>query len=206
MKTLDEVYGRCKIDDITGCWIWDGAVSGGFPRVYGPDWAMTQARLDAALDVAFASHWESAKTKAAIVEAMEPAMLSQPGRRAVWQMATGKIIPNGWRVFGTCLHDHCLNPKHMDCGTGADIGKFTAKVGRFKNQPNRILANRKIGMKRSRLTEDLFNEILLSPETGVQIKARTGVSRTIISKVRTGGMMVYRPARGLFSGLGARNA
>jgi len=204
VKTLDEVYGRCKIDDITGCWIWDGALSAGFPRVYGPDWATTRDRLDAALEVAFSSHWESAKTKAAILQATEPAMLSQPGRRAVWQMATGKPIPDGWRVYGKCLHDHCLNPDHMDCGTGADIGKFTAKVGRFKNQPNRILANRLIGLKRTTVTQDRFDEILLSEESGVQISARTGISRTIISKIRTGGMMVHKPAGGLFAGLGAR--
>lgn len=204
MRTLDEIYGRCKIDDITGCWVWDGAQSDGFPRVYGPDWERTRDRLDAALEVAFASHWESAKTKEAIVEAMDPAMLSQPGRRAVWQMATGKPIPNGWRVYGKCEHDLCLNTDHMGCGTGAELGRFTAKIGRFKNQPNRIMANRLIGLKRTTITPERFDEILLSEETGVQISARTGVSRSIVSKIRTGGMMVHRPAGGLFSGLGAR--
>ena len=204
MKTLDEVYGRCRIDEITGCWVWGGALSCGFPRVYGPDWAATRERMDAALEIAFASHWESAKTKGAILEAMEPALVSQPGRRAVWQMVTGKPIPNGWRVYGKCLNDHCLNFDHMSCGTVAEIGKFTAKVGRFKNQPNRILANRRIGLKRTTVTQERFDEILLSEESGVQISARTGISRTIVSKIRTGGMMVHRPAGGLFAGLGAR--
>lgn len=206
MRQLEEVFGRCKVDDITACWVWSGAVSGGFPRVYGPDWGCTEERLNARVDAALETSHQHSKIKAAILEALDPVMVSQPGRRAVWQLHTGKAIPAGHRVFGTCLNDQCLNPAHMRCGTGADIGRFTAKVGRFKNQPNRILANRKIGLQRTTLTEELFNEILLSPETGVQIKARTGVSRTIISKVRTGGMMVYRPAGGLFSGLGARNA
>lgn len=187
MRTLDEILGRCKVDDITGCWIWSGAVSNGFPRVYGPDWAATIARLDAKLDAAFESPHQHSKIKKALIEAMEPVMDSQPGRRATWQMHSGKPIPSGWRIFGTCLNDLCLNPNHMRCGTGADLGRFTAKVGRFKNQPNRILANRKIGLQRTTLTEDLFNEILLSTETGVELTARTGISRSIVSKVRTGG-------------------
>lgn len=204
MRTLNEVYDRCRIDDITGCWVWTGAVSDGLPRVYGPDWAATITRLDAALETAFGDARESAKIKAALLQATDPVMLSQPGRRAVWQMASGKPIPNGWRVFGTCRNHHCLNPDHADCGTGADLGKFTAKVGRFKNQPNRIIANRRIGLQRTTVTQELFDEILLSDEKGTEVSARTGISRTIVSKIRTGAPMVYRPAGGLFSGLGAR--
>lgn len=204
MKTLDEVYGRCRIDDITGCWKWTGAVSGGFPRVYGPDWALTRERFEAALDAAFGSPREDAKIKAAIVQAMGGAMLSQPGRRAVWQMATGKPIPNGWRVYGTCPVDECLNPDHQACGTGADQGRYVAKIGLFKNQPNRILANRRTALKRTTVKKEVFDEILLSEEKGTEISARTGLSRTIVSKIRTGAAMAHRSAGGLFSGLGAR--
>jgi hypothetical protein len=204
VRTLDEVYGRCRIDDITGCWQWSGAVSGGFPRVYGPDWEATQARFEGAIAAAFESKWENAKVKAAIADAMEPVLLSQPGRRAVWQMASGKPIPNGWRVFGTCPNDLCLNPDHQSCGTAVDQGRFAAKIGRFKNQPNRILANRRTALKRTTVMKEVFDEILLSEERGVDIAARTGLSRTIVSKIRTGAPMVHRPAGGLFTGLGAR--
>lgn len=36
MRTIDEVMGRCRIDD-DGCWIWTGAMSKGLPKVYAPD-------------------------------------------------------------------------------------------------------------------------------------------------------------------------
>lgn len=204
MKTLDEVHGDCRVDDITGCWHWTGAFSANLPRIYAPDWAATRDRFEAAIDEAFDSGWENAKIKAAILQVSDPVMTSQPGRRAVWNLAGGKPIPNGWRVYGTCLDDACVSPDHMQCGTGAEMGKFTTKVGRFKNQPNRIRANRKTNLKRSTLTAELANEILMSDETGVEITARTGISRSIVSKIRTGGLMVHKPANGLFSGLGGR--
>lgn len=36
MRTLDEVKGRCRIDD-DGCWIWTGALGAGVPRIYAPN-------------------------------------------------------------------------------------------------------------------------------------------------------------------------
>lgn len=36
MRTIDEVMGRCRIDD-EGCWIWTGAMSKGLPKIYAPD-------------------------------------------------------------------------------------------------------------------------------------------------------------------------
>ncbi len=35
MRTLEEVKGRCRIDD-DGCWIWTGATAKGAPRIYAP--------------------------------------------------------------------------------------------------------------------------------------------------------------------------
>lgn len=206
MKTLDEIHGDCRVDDITGCWHWAGAFSGTLPRIYAPDWAATRDRFEAALSAAFESGWESAKIKAAIVQVLDPVMTSQPGRRAVWNIATGKPIPNGWRVYGTCMDDACVSLDHMRCGSAVELGRFTVKTGRFRNQPNRIAANRITNLKRSSLTTELVDQILLSEETGVEIAARTGLGRTVISKVRTGAQVVHRAAGGLFAGLGARNA
>ncbi len=36
IRTLDDVRDRCRIDDITGCWIWGGAVAEGSPVTYLP--------------------------------------------------------------------------------------------------------------------------------------------------------------------------
>lgn len=35
MKTIDEIKGRCRIDEFTGCWNWAGAMVGGkSPRIW----------------------------------------------------------------------------------------------------------------------------------------------------------------------------
>jgi uncharacterized membrane protein (DUF4010 family) len=65
----------------------------------------------------------------------------------------------------------------------------------------RIVANRKIGKKRSVLTNELIAEIRSSPETGSQLVARLGIGRSTISKVRTGQATSFAPVGGIFTGL-----
>lgn len=202
MKTLDEVRARCEIEEETGCWSWTGALSCGIPRIYAPDLAATERRLSAALKSAFESARPGRLVKAALLQAMDPIMEAQAGRRAVWQMATGKSIKDGHIAYTTCLNGMCVNPDHIACGTGAELGRFTAKVGRYKGQPARILANYRIGRQRSTLKPEHYVEIQLSPESGLAIGARLGYSRSVVSKVRRGHPMVHRPRGALFMGLG----
>lgn len=203
MKTIEEVRDRCRVDEITGCWVWTGAMSGGIPRIYAPDLLATERRLDAALQEAFAMKRPTARIKVAILQAMDPIMESQAGRRAVWQMAKGRGVQDGYQVFNTCLNELCVNPAHMRCGTGLEVGRFTAKVGRYKGQPARMLANRRIARKRTSVTPEHAREFLLSPETGLEIAARLGYSRTIVSKYRAGHATAHSTIGSLFPGLGA---
>lgn len=127
-------------------------------------------------------------------------MRTQCGTRAVWHCITGKAIAKGYRVFGTCEHKQCINPAHLICVTSTKFGSLQAAKGVLKGNTARILANRAIGRARTKLTPDLVFEIQTSEETGLELAARLGISKSVISKVRTTGMPSI-PAAGMFSGL-----
>lgn len=201
MRTLDEVRARCEVEEITGCWVWTGARSSDIPRIYAPDLYATEQRLNAALAIAFQSPRPRAKIIAALVQAMDPVMEAQTGRRATWQMAHGKGVKDGLIVYNTCRNEQCVNPSHARCGTGAEWGRFTTKTGKHKGQLARILANRRIALARTTVKPEHVQEILLSPETGLAIGARLGYSRTIVSKYRAGHPVAHRPVGSLFVGL-----
>jgi hypothetical protein len=171
MKTLDEIHGRCVPDSITGCKVWRGHCDKYGPRIYAPDLSDGGA------------------------------MKVQYGRRAVYQLATGQALASGWRVFGTCGNAACLEFGHMQACTPAERGLEVAEIGSQKGKMTRIVANRLIGQRRSKLTPDLIAEISASTETGLALAARLGLGRTTISKVRKGQALSFMPVGGLFSGL-----
>ena len=169
--TLDDIKARCFITD-EGCWEWRGASSEGVPRIYAPNHQKEGSPME-----------------------------SQVGRRAVWHVRTGKAIPKGHRVFGTCENAACLNPEHAKCGTTSELGALTKKLGRFKNKPARIAASRISGRKRSHLTPELIAEIQASEETGVAIAQRLNLGREVVSRARRGKIKAFQPIGGMFSGL-----
>ena len=170
--TSDQLKDRCRVDEITGCWMWAGALSEGkYPRVW-------QA--------------ESGKMKA------------MPGRRAAW-LATGKTIPNGWRVYGTCDSLQCVNPAHVACGPVAEFGAQTRAKGSQRGNVRRIAANRATGRKRATLTPEQIAEIQGSAKTGQALAAEYGVSQQTISKARRGMATCHQAIGGMFSGLMAAN-
>lgn len=168
---LEDVKARCFISD-NGCWEWRGGLSDGkWPRVHAPD------------------HTKPGSPKT-----------PQTGRRAVWHLLTGKPIPTGWRVYGTCPCAVCLNPEHMSCGTTAKLGKHSAKIGRFKNSPARVAANRKTGRLRSALSPETIAEIQDSSELNKVWAERLGVSPQTISRAKLGKMLAFQTAHP-FAGL-----
>lgn len=170
MKTLEEVKGRCFIDE-EGHWIWRGAKhckTG--PRIYAP--VLPDGQME-----------------------------SQPGRRAVWQMAKGLPINKGWRVYGRCDEPMCVNPEHIACGPSDSVGRHIAKTGKFKGQPKRIAANRAIGRKRASYTPEQLAEVRASDESGSALVARLGLGRGVISRLKLGTAVAFEPVGGLFSGL-----
>lgn len=174
MKTLAEVRANCTIED--GHWLWNGGAkkhTGGRPVIYAPD--ITQGGK----------------------------MVSQPGLRAVYHLATGKVIPAGHRVYGLCDELLCVNPKCIGCMSEVDWGARQARLGTQRGLTKRILANRAIGRARAKLTPEIVREIQQSTKTGRVLAAEFGLGTATVSRAKRGECCVFQSAN-MFSGLGAR--
>jgi hypothetical protein len=169
---LEHIRQRCRIDEDTKCWIWVGALSDGkWPRIHSPNHSKPGSPME-----------------------------TQTGRRAVWQLSTGKAIPKGHRVYGTCRCDTCLNPGHMKCGPAAEWGKYKAEIGLHKTMRH-VIGARKVGRAASVLTDETYAEILSSSEPGLHIAKRLGICRQVVSRARTGKLVSFKPVGGAFAGL-----
>lgn len=170
MRTLAEVRDRCRIDELTGCWVWTGARSAGLPRIYAPN--------------------------------ADGRMQGIPARRALWLMLNpGKVLPAGWRVWGTCDCVLCVNPEHARAGDAKAWGRHTSRSGKLLGDITRKVKARQSSQARSVLTPELIAQIQASSETGEQLAARLGVARSTISRARCGQVVCFEPVGGLFSGL-----
>lgn len=158
MSTLQNIKDRCYVDDISGCWLWRGGLSDDkHPRIYAPNLSK-----GGAMDV-------------------------QTGARAVWQAHTGKPIPKGHRVYHKGCADHgCVNWEHLACGPTADWGRELTRKGCWKNQPKRMAANQAISRARSTVTTDQAAQVLRSNATGRVLSQETGLSVSLISRIRRG--------------------
>lgn len=174
---MDDIKGRCRIDELTGCWLWVGAKSEGWPRIWAPD---------------HTNHGGELRT--------------QTGRRAAWHVKTGKPIPAGWRVFGTCQARNCVNPAHMVCEPVSVQGQKVAASGKLKGNIARITANRKTGRTRAGLDAETRNAVRESEESGLVLAGRLGCSPQTISRIRNRRDMAFQPVGGMFTGLMARAA
>lgn len=172
--TLDDIKDRCVITE-TGCWHWKGALSNGkWPRIWAPN------------------HTKEGSP-----------MTAQPGRRAVWHVKTGKPIPDGHRVYGTCTDPKCMNPEHMACGPTSECGAHMTATGRHKTVA-RTIANRENGGVRSSLNAELVAHIQTSTKTGRALAEELNIAESVVSRARNGRIVFFRPLGGPFSGLGAR--
>ena len=177
MRTIEEVKGFCRVDDITGCWVWAGAIDRGVPKIYAPDWS-----------------------------AHNGAMKTQTGQRAVWHITNRRFIPKGWRVYSTCRTACCLNPQHLKAASNAQWGRDRAATGELKGNIKVRTHVRKLGQARSELTHETYIEVMTSTEKGVDIAKRLGITESTVSKARTGVLVCFQPLSGMFTQLvgGAR--
>lgn len=44
LLTVEQLKARCTVDPATHCWLWQGATSGGLPRIHTLDYARTEKR------------------------------------------------------------------------------------------------------------------------------------------------------------------
>lgn len=171
---MNNIKGRCRIDEITGCWIWMGALSNGYPRIYAPDFTRNA----------------------------DGAPMPQNGTRAIWHVRTGKAIPKGHRVYHAACHDpRCVNPDHLQCGPTHIMGKKLSESGILQNRITRIKANRAIGRARSKVNPEMARYIVSSSKTGQLLAQELNISRSIISRVRRGTLVSVLSIGNPFGGL-----
>lgn len=126
---------------------------------------------------------------------------TMPGRAVTWQLSTGKPIPGKWRVFATCDEKLCVSPEHGQAMRVSEWGRQLAAAGTLKGRIKRVLANRRMGQRRSRLTPDAVQQLRNAPRGQVLPTARSlGIGRTAAYRVRTG-PSCYDSVGGMFSQL-----
>lgn len=129
-------------------------------------------------------------------------MRVQPGARAAYHCATGKAIPEGKTVMGTCGVDLCVNPACSKRFARAEAGKHVTATGLTRGRLNRIISARVVGRACAKITPEIIEVIRMSPDTGRALAKQFNLSRSTVSRVRRGATPSFQPV-GLFSGLGA---
>lgn len=102
--------------------------------------------------------------------------VSDYAHRLSWEMHRGGI-PDGMFVCHKCDTPRCVNPDHLFLGTHTENMTDMAVKGRA------LAGERGTSAK---LTEDQVRYVLMSPESGVTVAAKLGVSTSAISLIRTG--------------------
>lgn len=59
--------------------------------------------------------------------------------RAAWEAVNGPV-PGGRFVYHRCEHNHCINPKHLGCGTRADQMAAASKLGKLSSGLRHVMA------------------------------------------------------------------
>lgn len=112
VRTFEDIRLRCRVDEITGCWLWSLSMSGGetpkawiCPGVFG----------------------EKPRT--------------MPAAKASW-LLSGRKIEEGhvvWRV--ACTDARCVNPQHCIALPRAEMRRACGLRGREKGKPERAVQN-----------------------------------------------------------------
>lgn len=118
VRTLEDLRDRCRIDDITGCWIWSLCCA--MPR--GCPTPLTHLR-------------------AGLVGNDRDANI--PAARAAWLLAGNKLKPGQLVWRHACKAGLCINPEHCRAGTRREMHAAIADSGRNKGSPIRAVINAK---------------------------------------------------------------
>lgn len=164
IRNASDVLRRCQIDKATGCWIWQGATIG------------------------------SNRTPAIwTFDAEKGEKRTMSGPRAVWTLVFGAPPVGGKMVYRRCCTNLCLNPRHLDTGTKADIGEHLRRVGLLRGKPLapgsarnylRLLEAR--GMRPT--PPELVRAVKSAPKevTGKALALTLGLTESTVSAIRTG--------------------
>lgn len=156
IRELEDIRGRCVIDDETGCWHWRGAVAANTTKSICP--------------VA----WSPALGKVVSV------------LRQVYEFAHPEASMIGRMVWRSCASQDCCNPKHLLMGTRKQWGEWITKNGKRKGDPLASARNRKARLDSGDaiLNMELAQWARESTQTGRDVAHALGVSATTISRAR----------------------
>ena len=99
--------------------------------------------------------------------------------RFAYQWFTGED-PNDFHVCHRCDNPSCVNPDHLFLGTRKDNMQDASAKGRMRNGGRQGTAN-----AAARITEDDVKAIRSAVGLQKEIAERFGVSRMIVSKIKT---------------------
>jgi len=179
--TLDDVKDRCKVDDLTGCWIWGMSSAGGEnPRVHVPKNVIIGFERGGALSAA----------------------------RVTWLMSNKRGIPIDFVVWRKCDTPGCINPAHRIAGSRAQMCMWYGEQGAWRGDPLRSVINRKNTLSQA-LTQEAVRcaeGLIAEGRSSAEIAAEMRVHVSTISRIRSGQHMHQRAIIGssVFSMVAAR--
>lgn len=160
IRTLEDLGGRCVIDDITDCWVFQvDRRSKIRPEGWGANvWLPEQKRTDTL-------------------------------QRAAWYLA-GRPMGRSrdWTVWRKCHNEMCCNPGHLMAGPRRLFGKWVKSTGKWRGDPARAATNRriKIATGQAKINQELAGWIRQSKQSGVEVAHALDVSPHCVSRVRSG--------------------
>lgn len=157
VQTLEHVLDRCHVD-IDGCWLW----------------RLGTMHKGGVIPMINISHGHP-----------DPALAGKrmATRRAVW-LLQGRKIDGGHVVYSSCGEPLCCNPGHIKAGPRKHAVRAAVRAGRL-NTPRRRAAQIANGRALRRLTDEQTRAVLSSDESASALARRYGVSRQLITGIRT---------------------
>jgi hypothetical protein len=167
IRTIEDVRDRCRVDDITGCWIWAGA----YTR------AKASGKTPMSKGFALPVTWY-------------PALQRNVGVwRVVLHLRGVELTP---KIFGwtTCRVVGCCAPDHVVHGTQAEMGAAIAGDGIRKGLAVYAVASRL--PRKTHTAPEVRAQVLESEESGRAVAQRLGISTSTVSRLRR--RQTYQPA------------
>ena len=116
------------------------------------------------------------------------ASVKMTGKAAAYFLANGTRPIAGRHTYSVCHNKLCVNPEHIQIGTRIEHGAFIRRSGVWRNQPNRIAANRATVRSReaTKLTVDIASDIRRSELTNAALAKLYGVPASHIGAIKRG--------------------
>lgn len=163
VRDLQGILDRCRVDDLTGCWLWSLAVI--TPR-------------GSTTPVAYLPPGVLGRDKAQTMSAA----------KAAW-LLSGRSLPAGHVVWRhVCADAMCVNPAHCRSGTRAQMGSEISATGRNQGDPKRaaICARNRMSVVKPAATvreaEAMFARGCLQRD----VRAALGISQATAAAIRRG--------------------